>query len=128
MKGKIILAAILTAGIAPQSPAQDQAAGEVMFKQCNICHQLGENAKKEAGPVLNGMIGRKAGTAVGFDYSPGFKSANLVWDDASFREYIKDPKSMFPTTKMAFAGLKDERKVADLLAYLKSFAAGKRSR
>lgn len=108
--------------------AQDAAAGEVVFKQCNICHQVGENAKNEVGPVLNGVIGRKAGTAPGFDYSPGFKSANLVWDDASFREYIREPRSMFPATKMVFAGLKDDRKIADLLAYLKSFAAdGKRS-
>jgi cytochrome c len=129
MKAKIVLAAVLAAGISSRSPAQEPAAGELVFKQCNICHQVGENAKNEAGPVLNGIIGRKAGTASGFEYSAGFKSAGLVWDDASFREYIKDPKSMFPGTKMVFAGLKDEHKVADLLAYLKSFAAdGKRSR
>ena len=124
----MIMAAVLTAGISSQSRAQEQAAGEVVFKQCNICHQVGENAKNEVGPILNGVIGRKAGTAPGFEYSPGFKSANLVWDDSSFREYIKDPRSMFPATKMLFAGLKDERKIADLLAYLKSFAAdGKRA-
>jgi cytochrome c len=128
MKAKLILAAVLAA-ISSQSWAQELAAGELVFKQCNICHQVGENAKNEAGPVLNGIIGRKAGTAPGFEYSPGFKSADLVWDDTSFREYIKDPKSMFPGTKMIFAGLKDARKIADLLAYLKSFAAdGKRSR
>jgi cytochrome c len=128
MKTKIVLAALLAAGFSPRSMAQDAAAGEVVFKQCNICHQVGENAKNEVGPVLNGVIGRKAGTAPGFDYSPGFKSANLVWDDASFREYIREPRSMFPATKMVFAGLKDDRKIADLLAYLKSFAAdGKRS-
>jgi cytochrome c len=133
MNVKIILVAILAASISSQfssqSLAQEPAAGEVVFKQCNICHQVGENAKNEVGPVLNGIIGRKAGTASGFEYSPGFKSADLVWDDASFREYIRDPRSMFPATKMVFAGLKDERKIADLLAYLKSFAAdGKRSR
>jgi cytochrome c len=128
MRIEIMMAAVLTAGISSQSLAQEQAAGELVYKQCNICHQVGENAKNEVGPVLNGIIGRKAGTAPGFEYSPGFKSANLVWDDSSFREYIRDPRSMFPATKMVFAGLKDERKIADLLAYLKSFAAdGKRT-
>ena len=125
----MILAAILAAGVSPQSQAQESAAGELVFKQCNICHQVGENAKNEVGPVLNGIVGRKAGTAPGFEYSPGFKSADLVWDDASLKEYIRDPRSMFPATKMSFAGLKDEHRLSDLLAYLKSFAAdGKRSR
>jgi cytochrome c len=129
MKKKIIVISVLAATISAPCYAQDQAAGELVFKQCNTCHQVGEVAKNEVGPVLNGIIGRKAGTAPGYEYSPGFKSAGLVWDDSSFREYIKDPRSMFPGTKMAFAGLKDERKSADLLAYLKSFAAdGKRSR
>jgi cytochrome c len=129
MKIKTMMISILAAGVSAQCFAQDQAVGELVFKQCNICHQVGENAKNEVGPALNGIIGRKAGTAPGYEYSPGFKSADLVWDDASFREYIKDPKSMFPATKMAFAGLKDELKVTDLLAYLKGFAAdGKRSR
>jgi cytochrome c len=128
MKIKIMMISVLTANISTQCFAQDQAAGELVFKQCNICHQVGESAKNEVGPVLNGIIGKKAGTAPGYEYSPGFKSADLVWDDASFREYIKDPRSMFPGTKMVFAGLRDERKAADLLAYLKSFAAdGKRS-
>jgi cytochrome c len=128
MRKEMIIAVVLTTGISSQSLAQEQAAGEVVFKQCNICHQVGENARNEVGPVLNGIIGRKAGTAPGFEYSPGFKTANLVWDDGSFREYIRDPRSMFPATKMVFAGLKDDRKIADLLAYLKSFAAdGKRA-
>ena len=129
MRTKFIAVAIFVAGISAPCLAQDQTAGELVFKQCNICHQVGETAKNEVGPVLNGIIGRKAGTAPSYEYSPGFKNTDLVWDDGSFREYVKDPKSMFPGTKMAFAGLRDERKLADLLAYLKSFAAdGKRIR
>lgn len=129
MRLKSVIVAVLSAGISSQSLAQDQAAGELVFKQCNTCHQVGENAKNEVGPMLNGIIGRKAGAAPGYEYSPGFKSAGLVWDDTSLREYIKDPRSMFPGTKMVFAGLKDERKIADLLAYLKNFGAdGKRTR
>ena len=122
-----ILAAMVIAAISSPAVAQDQAAGELVFKQCNICHQVGENARNEVGPILNGIIGKKAGTAPDYEYSPAFKNVSLVWDDSSLKEYIKDPKSMFPGTKMAFAGLKDERKIADLLAYLTKFTAdGKR--
>jgi cytochrome c len=121
------MAAISAAAISPPALAQDQTAGELVFKQCNICHQIGENAKNEVGPVLNGIIGKRAGTASDYEYSPAFRNASLIWDDSAFKEYIKDPKSMFPGTKMAFAGLKDERKITDLLAYLKNFASdGKR--
>src|SRR4030081_722484 len=120
------LAAMVIAAISPPAAAQDQAAGELVFKQCNICHQVGENARNEVGPILNGIIGKKAGTAPDYEYSPAFKKVSLVWDDSSLKEYIKDPKSLFPGTKMGFAGLKDERKIADLLAYLtKSTADGK---
>lgn len=100
-----------------------------MFKQCSICHQVGEHAKNSVGPSLNGIIGRQAGTVPGYAYSQGFKSAGLTWDDDTLRSYISNPKSMFPATKMAFAGLTDSREIADLLAYLRQFAAnGKRKR
>jgi cytochrome c len=122
-------AAMVTAAISSSADAQEQAAGELVFKQCNICHQVGENARNEVGPILNGIVGRKAGTTPDYEYSPGFRNVSLVWDEASLKEYIKDPKSMFPGTKMAFPGLKDERKIADLLAYLTKFTVdGKRAR
>jgi cytochrome c len=126
MKTTTVLLVMLAASVASPSNAQDHSAGEAVFKQCNICHQVGEAAKNEVGPVLNGIIGRRAGTAPGYEYSQGFKSAGLVWNEASLKEYIRDPKAMFPGTKMAFAGIKDERKIADLLAYLKQFPAGER--
>ena len=70
----------------------------------HICrNQVGENAKNEVGPVLNGIIGGKAGTAPSYEYSPGFKNTDLVWDDGSFRECVKDRNRSFPATKMAFA-------------------------
>jgi cytochrome c len=124
---RALLLALLIAGVSSQLKAQDRAAGEQVFKQCNICHQVGESAKNDVGPALNGVFGKQAGTASGYSYSAGFRNAALLWDESSLREYIKDPRSMFPGTKMSFAGLKDERKIADLLAYLKQFGAdGKR--
>jgi len=108
--------------------AQDAANGEKVFAQCRACHQIGPNAKNAVGPVLNGVIGRKAGTVEGYNYSPANKNSGLTWDEATFTEYIKDPKAKVPGTKMVYAGLKDEKRIADLIAYLKQFdATGQKS-
>ena len=73
------------------------------------------------GPHLNGIFGRAAGTVPGFSYSPANKQSGAVWDEAVFTTYIRDPKAFMPGTKMVYAGLKDDKKIADLIAYLKSF-------
>ena len=103
--------------------AQDVAAGEKVFAQCRACHQVGPTAKNAVGPVLNGLFGRKAGTVEGYNYSPANKNSGITWDEATFSEYIKDPKAKVPGTKMVYAGLKDEQRIKDLIAYLKQFDA-----
>ena len=108
--------------------AQDAANGEKVFAQCRACHQIGPTAKNAVGPLLNGIIGRKAGTVEGYNYSPANKNSGLTWDEATFTEYIKDPKAKVPGTKMVYAGLKDEQRIKDLIAYLKQFdASGNKS-
>jgi cytochrome c len=107
--------------------AQDVAAGETSFKKCIACHAVGEGAKNKVGPELNGLDGRKAGSVEGFSYSEANKSSGIVWDEATFKEYIKDPKAKIPATKMVFAGIKNEKEAGDLWAYLKQFdASGKK--
>ena len=101
--------------------AQDAANGEDVFKKCRACHQIGETAKNGVGPIMNGIIGRKSGSIEGFNYSDANKSSGVTWDQATFLNYIKDPKAAMPGTKMAFAGIKDEKDAADLFAYLSSF-------
>jgi cytochrome c len=108
--------------------AQDLGAGERVFGQCRACHQVGETAKNGIGPQLNGLFGRKAGTVEGYNYSPANKSADLVWSEANFRDYIKDPKGKMPGTKMTYAGLKEDQRITDLIAYLGQFdATGKKA-
>ena len=120
----VTLWAVMTAG----AQAQDAAAGEKTFAVCKACHQIGETAKIGVGPVLNGVIGRRAGTYPGYSYSEANKNSGLTWDDATFREYIRDPKAKVPGTKMIYAGLKDEQRVKDLTAFLKQFdASGKKA-
>jgi cytochrome c len=122
MRGFILVALLAVAG-AGEASAQDAAAGEKVFSTCKLCHQIGENAKNAVGPALNGIIGRKAGSVAGYSYSDANKNSGITWDEATFREYIKDPKAKVPGTKMAYAGLKDEQKINDLVAFLKQFDA-----
>jgi cytochrome c len=117
----VILAAALVAVGLGQANAQDAAAGEKVFVVCKACHQVGDNAKNVVGPVLNGLIGRKAGSVDGYSYSAANKNSGITWDEATFSEYIKDPKAKVPGTKMAFAGIKDEQKIKDLIAFLHTF-------
>ena len=117
----VIFAAMLTVVSISGAQAQDAAAGEKIFGVCKACHQIGETAKNSVGPVLNGVIGRPAGTSPGYSYSAANKNSGITWDEATFREYIKDPRAKIPGTKMIYAGLRDEQKVNDLLAYLKQF-------
>ncbi|MEH2509765.1 cytochrome c [Nitrobacteraceae bacterium AZCC 1564] len=112
------LSLVATAGVAH---AQDVAAGEKSFAKCRACHQIGETAKNAVGPNLNGLIGRHSGSVEGYNYSEANKKSGITWDDATFAEYIKDPKAKIPGTKMAFAGIKNEREIKDLTAFLKQF-------
>ena len=122
----LTLVAGLIATAAPAA-AQDVAAGEKSFSKCRPCHMIGENAKNGVGPVLNGVIGRPAGSVEGYNYSPANKGSGLTWDEATFLEYIAAPNAKIKGTKMAFAGIKDPAEAANLLAYLKQFdASGKK--
>lgn len=127
MRSLILAAALL--GVAPGAAlAQDAAAGEKTFAQCRACHQVGPTAKNAVGPVLNGLFGRKSGTVEGYNYSPANKNSGLTWDEATFRDYIKDTRAKIPGTKMVYAAIKDEKRVSDLVAYLKQFdASGKKT-
>src|SRR6187549_1978539 len=120
---RFVFVALLAVAGAGEASAQDAAAGEKVFGVCKACHQIGETAKNNVGPQLNGIIGRKSGTVAGYNYTAANKDSGITWDEATFREYIKDPKAKIPGTKMIYAGLKDEQRTNDLLAYLKQFDA-----
>lgn len=106
--------------------AQSAEAGEGLFKVCKACHQVGEGAKNAVGPMLNGIVGRKAGTVEGFNYSEANKEAaakGLIWTEEELVKYLEKPLTYMPKTKMAYAGMKDEQDRRDLVAYLKTQTA-----
>lgn len=125
-------------GAAQGAAGGDAAKGEIVFKKCMICHRVGEGAKNMVGPVLNNVIGRKAGTADGFSYSPLNKHSGengLVWDEEKIFAYLPDPNAFLKKfltdagkpdlatglTKMTFR-LAPEQDRRDVIAYLKTFS------
>jgi cytochrome c len=115
------LVAVTSIAAASSARAQDIAAGETSFHKCMACHSVGEGAKNKVGPELNGLDGRKSGTAAGFSYSDANKNSGITWSKDQFLDYIKDPKAKIPGTKMIFAGIKNEKEAGDLWAYLAQF-------
>jgi cytochrome c2 len=129
---KLTALVLLALPMAQAAPAQDMETGKAVFKNCAACHRIGEGAKNAAGPVLNNVIGRAAGTFKGFKYGKGMKEAaakGLVWDAEKIDAYITDPKKYLRAftgnkkakAKMRFK-LKDPQKRRDVVAYIASFS------
>ncbi|KQP50856.1 cystathionine beta-lyase [Methylobacterium sp. Leaf399] len=112
------LAVLLALPVAAQAQdAGDPAAGEKAFTACKACHQVGKNG---VGPNLVGVVGRKAASYDGYTYSAALKAADITWDDANLHAWLKNPKAKVPGTKMIFAGYPDDKKIDDVIAYLKT--------
>lgn len=114
---KVMMALGLLAVMPVAAHAADAEAGKGVFKKCQACHVLGKNG---VGPNLNGVIGRKAGTVEGFNYSEAMKNSGLTWDVATIKEYLANPKAKVPGNKMVFAGIKDPVDEDNLIAYLET--------
>lgn len=109
------LAAIAPAGVvvaAPPSPA-----GQEIFEQhCAACHSV-EPDDNEVGPSLAGVVGRKAGSAAGFDYSPALKAWGKTWTPAQLDQYLAGPQKLVPGTRMAMTVPAADQRQA-IIAYL----------
>ena len=116
---RALLLGILSLGLVPtDGSAADVAAGQAIFNRCKICHTVEAGGRNGVGPNLHGVIGRKAGGAEGFDYSEAMKTSGIVWDDETLTKYLGNPRETVPGNKMAFPGIKDDKEMTDLLAYL----------
>jgi len=119
----LVLAAAALAASVGVAKAQDVAAGEQSFRKCAPCHSIGPGATNKVGPELNGIDGRKAGSAPGYSYSDANKNSGITWNKETFEEYIKNPMAKVPGTKMTFAGIRREKEIDNLWAYLSQFKA-----
>ena len=115
------LAVIASLATVSAALAQDVAAGKTSFNKCLPCHAIGDGAKNKVGPELNGLDGRKSGTADGYSYSDANKNSGITWSEAEFKDYIRDPKAKIPGTKMTFAGIKNDKEVNDLWAFIAQY-------
>ena len=112
------LAVVISSLAASTALAQDVAAGTTSFNKCLACHAIGEGARNKVGPELNGLDGRKSGTAPDYSYSDANKNSGITWNETEFKDYIKNPQAKIPGTKMTFAGIKNEKEINDLWAFL----------
>lgn len=118
---EIKVAAILVCLSASTACAQDAAAGQISFSRCVGCHSIGVDAKNKIGPQLNGLEGRKCGALEGYAYSVANKDCAFTWNEASFVEYIRDPKAKIPGTRKSISGIRDQTEAKNLWAYLRQF-------
>ncbi|HEY2530716.1 MAG TPA: c-type cytochrome [Xanthobacteraceae bacterium] len=123
MPRALIMTLAMIAASATAALAQDAQKGELVFHRCLPCHSIGPDAENKIGPELNGLDGRTAGTAANFNYSDANEKSGIVWNEATFKQYMKGPQAMIPGTKMIFPGVQDPQQVNDLWAYIKQFNA-----
>jgi cytochrome c len=121
----VLTVAVAAALLMPAPTAAQEGNAEdgaEVFKKCRACHDVGPEAKNKVGPLLNDIVGRKAGTIEAFPYSEANKAAGgkgLAWTEDTLFKYLENPLAFMPGTKMAFAGLKDPQDRKDVIAFLK---------
>jgi cytochrome c len=114
----VFLAGLIAAVAALPARAQDVAAGAAVFKtQCGFCHAT-VKGKTMLGPSLFGIVGQKAAADPEFYYSVALKKSGLIWNEATLDRWIADPAAVVPGNRMTYAGLKNAKQRADLIAYL----------
>jgi cytochrome c len=114
------LLASLVCALPMAGRAADPDAGQAVFKtQCGICHSP-LPGKNMVGPSLFGVVGRKSGSVAGFHYSAANRAAEITWTPDVLDKYVTAPREVVPGTIMTYAGLKDDAKRADLIAWLET--------
>ena len=115
------LAAIFTGALSLCVPAlaraaPDAAHGEQVYARCMACHAL---AFDRVGPHHCGLLGRRAGSVAGFNYSAAMKKMGITWSEKTLDRFLTKPLKMVPGTAMTYDGVADPKDRVDLIAYLK---------
>lgn len=104
---------------AQTAPAATDIAisGEQAFAMCATCHSRDAGAPQRMGPNLHRLLGRKAGSNPGFDYSPALRASDITWDAAQLDAYLAAPSKRVPGTRMVIA-VPDAARRQALIEYL----------
>jgi cytochrome c len=100
--------------------AGDAEHGATVYRQCMACHALDKNG---VGPSHLGVVGRRAGSVSGYEYSAALKASNIVWDQAALDKWLTNPQALVPGANMYFS-LASAQDRADVIEYLKVKASG----
>ena len=92
--------------------------GKMIFKKCAACHSVSKGGSNKIGPALWGVIGRKAGSTNDYKYSKAMNGFGKIWDFEGMNTFLIKPKDYVKGTKMAYAGLKNEKDRASVILYL----------
>ena len=120
--GGAAVAAFNPAGVVALISKASANDGKEVFKSCMQCHRTEKGVPSPQGPNLHGLIGREVGKAPGFSFSPAMTAKGGAWTYENLAAYLYDPRGNIPGNRMAYAGLKDEKDLADLLAFLRTQA------
>lgn len=124
-----LIAASLVLAAAPAAAADYEHGFELFQENCAACHTHIASVWDKSGPNLNGLFGRRAGSADYIHgYSDAMKASNLTWDLGALMAFITSPAGVVPGTNMVFRGLKDPAERADLLCYLRQVTAPNKTR
>ena len=116
----LLLAALLVAPLLmplDAFAAGDASKGKRVFNKCKACHVF-EEGKNRVGPTLHKIIGRTAGSLDGFKYSKAMKESGIVWDEQTIAAYLADPKGYIKGNRMSFAGLRKQKDIDNVIAYI----------
>jgi cytochrome c len=113
-----LLVATMAAAQMPLPEAKPPDGATLFKQQCATCHTTNLSDPARQGPSLFKIVGRPAGKADGFHYSPGFTKAAFVWDDARLDAWLTNPQAMIPGSNMAYRQPKPETRAA-IIAYLR---------
>jgi len=126
MRTLIVVFALLSGLGAEALAASAQAqvdAGRRLFARCTNCHEVGPGARNGFGPQLNGIVGRKAGSAPAYAYSAALKKAGFVWNEQNLIAFIRDSEKVVPGNKMRFLSFMSEKQAGEIVAYLRTQGA-----
>ena len=127
-----ILGLIFCLAALPVAAAGDPEQGKREFARCRGCHPL-EVGRNAAGPNLLGVVGRRAGSARDYGYSPAMAAATakgLIWSEQLIAQYIASPRTFLtdyngetlPNKGCVIFPLKDKEQRENVAAYLLSLA------